>query len=99
MVVAVCTDTINSHILHSHPTDESKSVVFGSSCSHVYHRECILEWLNKPMKKQKAFHDDCPNCRQRMWEADTYEIVKDDIARREAACEQRMTLSMLDEQM
>jgi hypothetical protein len=35
------------------------------------------------MKKQKQYHDDCPNCRQHMWDADTYELLRADIARRE----------------
>ena len=37
-------------------------------CSHVYHRACIMNWM-------QTGHDDCPNCRQPMWDAETYNMV------------------------
>mmetsp|Transcript_4041 Transcript_4041/g.6311 ORF Transcript_4041/g.6311 Transcript_4041/m.6311 type:complete len:179 (+) Transcript_4041:157-693(+) len=41
-----------------------------SSC-HVYHRDCILGWLQK--------RDDCPNCRQCMWDTETYKMLEEAI--------------------
>lgn len=77
----------------SRPIDDSggSPTVFGSSCSHIYHRDCILQWLNSggsstnnnnPNDIQKK-HDDCPNCRQPMWDPDTYQLVKEDIKRQQ----------------
>ncbi|KAI2497475.1 hypothetical protein MHU86_17025 [Fragilaria crotonensis] len=46
------------------PTDDTVAGL----CSHAYHRECILNWL-------QGGHDDCPNCRQAMWDPETYDMV------------------------
>ncbi|KAI2497487.1 hypothetical protein MHU86_17037 [Fragilaria crotonensis] len=46
------------------PTDDSVTGL----CSHSYHRECIMNWL-------QGDHDDCPNCRQPMWDPEAYEMV------------------------
>ncbi|KAI2488620.1 hypothetical protein MHU86_25674 [Fragilaria crotonensis] len=41
-------------------------------CSHVYHRECIMNWL-------QDCNDACPNCRQPMWDPETYMMVDQQI--------------------
>jgi hypothetical protein len=41
-------------------------------CSHVYHRECIMNWFHDG-------HDECPNCRQPMWDPETYKMVDQSI--------------------
>jgi hypothetical protein len=41
-------------------------------CSHTYHRECIMSWL-------LGGHDECPNCRQPMWDPEIYEMVDHEI--------------------
>ncbi|KAI2496959.1 hypothetical protein MHU86_17544 [Fragilaria crotonensis] len=46
------------------PADDSVT----GSCSHVYHRKCIMNWLH-------GDHDICPNCRQPMWDPETYKII------------------------
>mmetsp|Transcript_30826 Transcript_30826/g.46761 ORF Transcript_30826/g.46761 Transcript_30826/m.46761 type:complete len:247 (+) Transcript_30826:58-798(+) len=42
-----------------------------SACSHVFHRECVLEWLQKK--------DGCPMCRQSMWDEDEYKKVEEEV--------------------
>ncbi|KAI2497484.1 hypothetical protein MHU86_17034 [Fragilaria crotonensis] len=46
------------------PTDDTVTGL----CSHTYHRECIMNWVH-------GGHDECPNCRQLMWDPETYEVV------------------------
>ncbi|KAI2497477.1 hypothetical protein MHU86_17027 [Fragilaria crotonensis] len=46
------------------PTDDTVTGL----CSHTYHRECVMNWL-------QGGHDECPNCRQLMWDPETYEMV------------------------
>lgn len=41
-------------------------------CSHVFHRECLLEW--------SAFKKECPICRTEMWEPEEFERLQKDIA-------------------
>lgn len=40
------------------PYEEDCKVMTGFSCSHMYHHECCMEWLQK--------HDHCPYCRTEM---------------------------------
>ena len=47
-----------------------KEDVVSGPCSHLYHRECILSWL------QERGHDGCPYCRQPMWDTHEFEAVK-----------------------
>jgi hypothetical protein len=58
---------------------EAQDRVVSGLCSHIYHRKCILEWLNN-----KKRHDSCPNCRQPMWEPETYQAIKEDILQNKA---------------
>uniref|UniRef100_A0A7S4W1T3 RING-type domain-containing protein n=1 Tax=Ditylum brightwellii TaxID=49249 RepID=A0A7S4W1T3_9STRA len=41
---------------------EGEEVIVGNSCSHMFHKECVLEWLEK--------HDICPFCRENMMSPD-----------------------------
>lgn len=47
----------------------SNDDVISGLCSHVHHRKCIMSWL-------KRDNDQCPNCRQNMWDPDTYRLVE-----------------------
>ena len=51
-----------------HPDD---IILSGLVCSHGYHRECILGWVE--------VNDSCPVCRQRMFDEETYQIIQDEI--------------------
>mmetsp|Transcript_452 Transcript_452/g.658 ORF Transcript_452/g.658 Transcript_452/m.658 type:complete len:203 (-) Transcript_452:186-794(-) len=42
-----------------------------SACSHVFHRDCVLEWLQKK--------DECPMCRQGMWDQDDYKKLEQQV--------------------
>ena len=58
-----------------HTTTESGAVTTSTQCGHVFHRECIMGWiLNADSAK-----DECPQCRQLMWEGQTYQFVEDEI--------------------
>lgn len=39
-------------------TVQGDTVVSGTSCSHLFHKTCAFEWLQK--------HDHCPYCRKEM---------------------------------
>ncbi len=60
-----CLERINPrcHVV-TVPTDDSATGL----CSHAYHRECIMNWLQDD-------NDACPNCRQPMWDPETYEMI------------------------
>ena len=53
--------------LFSRFEESHDDIIFGL-CSHTYHRQCILNWL-------KPAHDDCPNCRQPMWDKEAYDLI------------------------
>mmetsp|Transcript_35515 Transcript_35515/g.47674 ORF Transcript_35515/g.47674 Transcript_35515/m.47674 type:complete len:255 (+) Transcript_35515:64-828(+) len=42
--------------------EEGDIVTHGVNCGHVFHKECVLEWLGK--------HNECPTCRRDMIRAD-----------------------------
>lgn len=42
-----------------------------SACSHVFHRDCVLVWLERK--------DECPMCRQDMWDQDDYKKIEQEI--------------------
>jgi hypothetical protein len=50
---------------------QDNDLIFGK-CSHVYHRGCIMQWMQDG-------HDECPNCRQLMWEPETYKYIEESI--------------------
>ncbi|CAL9234182.1 unnamed protein product [Arabidopsis halleri] len=37
--------------------DEDKRIYHMRNCSHLFHEECVIEWLNRQ-------HNSCPLCRQ-----------------------------------
>ena len=50
---------------------EPGDVITSSHCSHTYHRDCILGWLQ--------VKDECPNCRQQMWEPEAYQMLEEEV--------------------
>lgn len=38
--------------------EEGEEIIMGNSCPHMFHQECLLQWLYE--------HDDCPTCRKDM---------------------------------
>jgi Ring finger domain len=44
-----------------------EDLIFGK-CLHIYHRACIMQWMLDG-------HDECPNCRQLMWDPEAYNYV------------------------
>ena len=62
-----------SHVV-AVPLDDSVT----GMCLHAYHRECIMNWLQDD-------HNDCPNCRQPMWDSETYEMIDQCIKDQEGA--------------
>ena len=61
----------NADLLYHVFTGPQDDTVTGL-CSHVYHRACIMDWL-------QLGHDECPNCRQPMWDSETYRMVDQSI--------------------
>eukprot|EP00542_Grammatophora_oceanica_P018435 CAMPEP_0194033174 /NCGR_PEP_ID=MMETSP0009_2-20130614/5952_1 /TAXON_ID=210454 /ORGANISM="Grammatophora oceanica, Strain CCMP 410" /LENGTH=232 /DNA_ID=CAMNT_0038673815 /DNA_START=91 /DNA_END=789 /DNA_ORIENTATION=+ len=50
---------------------EEGVLIVSSECSHIFHRECVMEWVGKK--------DDCPMCRQPMWDDDKYKVLEDEM--------------------
>ena len=48
--------------------EASDDDVVSGLCTHTYHRQCIMDWL-------KHDHDECPNCRQSMWDKVEYDRI------------------------
>jgi hypothetical protein len=44
--------------------------IISGLCTHSFHRECLMNWLIKRNK------DCCPECRQVMWDPETYEELE-----------------------
>jgi len=42
-------------------------VILNASCSHVFHKDCLVEWA-----RQKSKNTECPMCRQLMWDPNVY---------------------------
>lgn len=47
--------------------------VVTSLCKHIFHQDCILEWVGKNKM-------DCPVCRQHMWDPTIFGMLKKEIA-------------------
>lgn len=45
-----------------------QTIVSGALCSHEFHRDCLLHWLVQ--------HNECPSCRQALWDPRQYADVK-----------------------
>lgn len=67
---------------------EPGDVTISSQCGHVFHRECIMGWLlhhDKVGARQGGVtnngqgNDECPHCRQLMWDAETYQLVETEL--------------------
>lgn len=50
---------------------DTEACIVTGKCQHSYHRHCILDWV-------KVDHDDCPNCRATMWDADVLDRMNHD---------------------
>jgi len=44
----------------------------GTNCEHIFHRECVFDWLMK-------HHDECPYCRKEMWSPDQMRQAAEDV--------------------
>ena len=53
------------HNIFSNQLDSTACIVTGG-CQHSYHRHCILDWV-------KVDHNDCPNCRAKMWDPEEFQ--------------------------
>eukprot|EP00978_Attheya_sp_CCMP212_P044783 scaffold322746_cov59-Attheya_sp.AAC.1 len=49
--------------------EEGEMVATGTTCSHLFHTECLLDWLDK--------HDACPYCRKDMMTAEGMKSAAD----------------------
>jgi hypothetical protein len=45
--------------------DDGEKVIIGSSCAHMYHFECFMQWMEKS-------HNECPFCRTDMMTSDEF---------------------------
>mmetsp|Transcript_16978 Transcript_16978/g.23300 ORF Transcript_16978/g.23300 Transcript_16978/m.23300 type:complete len:290 (-) Transcript_16978:311-1180(-) len=54
-------------------------VMHGTSCQHIFHKECLLEWLDK--------HDVCPTCRKDMMTSDEFKNAAKSVLNAERANE------------
>jgi hypothetical protein len=50
---------------------EGDLIISGGLCSHAYHRECVMSWVQA--------RDDCPMCRQPMFDEAIYQAVEEQI--------------------
>lgn len=51
--------------------EEGDKVIVGDRCSHMFHRSCLLEWLEK--------HDVCPYCRKAMMTSEQMREAAEDV--------------------
>eukprot|EP00543_Licmophora_paradoxa_P010098 CAMPEP_0202473896 /NCGR_PEP_ID=MMETSP1360-20130828/92091_1 /ASSEMBLY_ACC=CAM_ASM_000848 /TAXON_ID=515479 /ORGANISM="Licmophora paradoxa, Strain CCMP2313" /LENGTH=152 /DNA_ID=CAMNT_0049100981 /DNA_START=1117 /DNA_END=1575 /DNA_ORIENTATION=- len=49
--------------------------IITSACNHSYHRDCVMDWMEKNNK--------CPNCRQNMWDEDTFALMTTELMKSE----------------
>lgn len=61
--------------------EESQQDVHGI-CAHAYHYDCLMEWM-------MSSHDDCPTCREGLWETNTYDVIEGQIKEFEVLEEQQ----------
>ena len=49
-----------------------------TQCGHVFHHECIMGWLLGNAATTTT-NDECPQCRQVVWDSATYQCVEEAI--------------------
>lgn len=47
-------------------------MIVSSVCDHAFHRDCVLGWVQ--------VQDECPMCRQNMWDLKTYKMLEKEIS-------------------
>ena len=47
---------------------ETKRSISMPLCQHTFHHQCIMSWMLQD-------HDDCPTCRQPLWEPEAYDAM------------------------
>ena len=45
-----------------------EDLIYGK-CAHVYHRDCIMKWMYEG-------HEECPECRELLWDPETYKRIE-----------------------
>jgi Ring finger domain len=63
---------LNEMLARFHDAAGSEDVTVSGLCTHMYHRECIMDWM-------KSGHDECPNCRRSMWDPEIYTMIETSI--------------------
>ena len=75
------------------PLRATDSKVSAAKCSHIYHCDCLMEWMLMQQQQQNSRrrgdragstkqHDSCPTCRTELWDAQVYKQLEVDVADR-----------------